>query len=432
MKKANRKPNRYILIAKPKKMTDINLITNKSGDLDFSKVILIDVPNEFEKLEEEKCDIPKKKTRKVSNPKRCEEQSRRMLAQIDTFVFHHSKEGKIVELRDYLNTSLGYQIPEDYDFAIVYRASKRNASTNNVTKFKFLEPIYGDNAYLTSWLEDLAKEEYENRIYDKDTASFKMRENLTWQRVYKECIKKDIDTKGSMVDCFSTWADTRGHVNAIEKKNQRDDFEKMWNDITQNNKFTDANFKTLSKYPLSIIMFACRRYSNNQNAWEILQRKLTSYKELRGFLLHRYHFKAKELTLLLEQELKKIYLTETQKEELHLALGEYTIYDACRYSMHSLIELKNLHMLPTSITSYGEEVLLEMNQIIEKKKENDNVHYVETVFIQDGKKQKRCVYMEHEEFEEPKLEEQEEVEEPEPCLKKRKQEENIPFFRSHL
>ena len=152
---AVRRQNRYLLVAHKKGCNHTNDLL-KDENLDLSKVIIIDVPY----LEDEKknLDLPRRKTKDLDS-KKLEKQSKRPLSLIDLFVFEHSH-GGMEQFKNYLKKELHYQIPDNFEFSIVYRSK----DAKEEACFKTLEPIYGNRTSIVIWLSELAKIEYENRI----------------------------------------------------------------------------------------------------------------------------------------------------------------------------------------------------------------------------------------------------------------------------
>ncbi len=388
---AVKKQNRYLLIARKKGCNHASDIVN-GETLDLSKVIIIDVP--YIEDEKKNLDLPRRKVKNLDS-KKLERQAKRPLSLIDLFIFEHSKNGE-EDFKQYLKNELHYQIPYNYTFAIVYRSKDEKEETC----FKFLEPIYGNRTSIVLWLSELAKTEYENRVHGKMIAQEQMFESSAWKSVWNNIIKPDILKKGSVVNSFLSWVDTRGSVNQMKKDNQKDSFEKMIVEIEKDRQYVEAKLNSLQKYPLAVIMEICQRHSNNSYAWISLKKKLSSYKELRGFLLCRYHFKKNELKNELESMLKRTKVNSSNLSypiELNLVEPYISIYDLLRYSDYTFETLEKEEYLNSEIKNFDFEIKQELENYIKDKKRKDVPSISNYYFIQDGELKRSTVEIEHEE-----------------------------------
>lgn len=397
-------PNRYHLIAKPKDCKDINIFL-KNKFLDASRVILIKVPlEEGYSNESSKEKLPKKLVNKVKGISLIEEATKTKLAAIDLFVLMHSKNRSADELRNYLNQELGYEIPGNYDFSIVYRRK------DGEKLFRSLEPIYGNITTITNYLESFARTEYESRIYPQPLAQRNMQENVIWKNYYNKMIVEDIKTKTTLINLFSDWEDTRGGVDKKEKKASKEKFLEALRKQGQKN----VNYlPTLEDQPLSVVMYACQIYPNNAYAQEVLKEKFSRYKDLRGYLLFRYqHFEKRKINEI-EQELRKMK-TGILKDQLVnsgiellcmnddpslyelLRYTDYTIEDFLKYPL--LESMLNNLLRSTSEWEYAR--LIERNIKAKKEKDEPNAITITTHQYSDPKGNTYTVhtYLEHEDY----------------------------------
>ncbi len=396
----NEQPNRYHLIAKPKNCKNINdLLSTDHQYLNLSKVIFIEIPSIDGELNQI---APKKFSRVTKGKQKIENATKTKLALIDLYVLDHSREAGEQEFRDYLNHSCGYEIPEDYDFSIVYRMKNREYV------FRYLEPIYGNITSISNFLEPFAMTEYESRFYPQEMAQRRMMENPIWQNYYHKMIKEDIHTKATLVSLFNEWEDKRGSVNKKRKKDAKDEFLKMLRHQGEVN----INFlPQLTNQPLSVVMYACQLYPNNEYASNVLKTKFSRYKDLRGYLLFRYKYFENKKMNEIRQELKKMKTGSFAKDLIVPGIAELcgtmnpSFYELLRYTDYTLDDFKKIPLLEIALNqllrdqsdwNYAYEIQREIKKVKEKDEPDvivpTTIHYLDSFGISREKR----VYIEHE------------------------------------
>ncbi len=401
----------YFLIAKKKAVDHVNHLT-LNDQIDLSKAIFIDVPKDLTEKASKNLDIPRKPMEKSEKSKTYENRVKRLLPSVDLFIFAHSEMGGEEEFRKYLNENLSYKIPEDYEFWIMYR-SKDPMEPD--TSFRFLEPIYGNNHTITAFLEDLAKEEYQNRLQTEEKRSYLMTQNATWKKLYQDVIMPDIKNKGTVLEHFENWLDTRGNrkkFQVVTSRRKLQEFKDTIQEAELRGIEYPISLSSMRKYSLAVIMQSCRIFKDNPYVWDSLKRRLGSYKEIRGYLLCRNDYKNEQLKKGYEFELRDAVVEKNKINFLThdcsgIFPGDYLrYYDLLVFTSYTIEELKKEGLYPENLNAYPEEIQKSVEEKlktkyqkmeVEKTKETE-VKPATMIFEQDGIKKEKPVYVEEEEF----------------------------------
>ena len=251
--------------------------------------------------------------------------------------------------------------------------------------------------------------EYESRFYPQEIAQRRMMENPIWQNYYHKMIKDDIHKKATLVSLFNEWEDKRGSVNKKRKKDSKDEFLEI---LRHQGEVNTDFLPQLSNQPLSVVMYACQLYPNNEYAENVLKTKFSRYKDLRGYLLFRYKYFENKKMNEIREELKKMKAGSFAEDLIVPGIAELcgtmnpSFYELLRHTDYTLDDFKKIPLLEIALNqllrdqsdwNYAYEIQREIKKVKEKDEPDvivpTTIHYLDSF----GVPRERRVYIEHEE-----------------------------------
>lgn len=347
-----------MLVAKPNNLKHINDITDwEKGCLDSSKTILIEVPSVL------KGTLLEDRAPELTDPNGKEKDRKYTLSEIDSFVFQYSTDEGEKELRDTLN-QYGYHIPQDYGFWIVYK--HKTDYYGEHAKYRYFEPIYGENKSLMLFLSDLAQLEIENENLSVEEAKEEFLNSKEFSNIFNRIVLPDIKNHGSMTNDFLDWVDTRGNINPIRKKAKSSAvLKELEEELGKGRQFNLSRIQSFKKYSLADVLNFCNHYKDYPLGIEVLRKTIGSYKELRGYLLHRYEYFKDKVYM---PDYEKILKSTKLPKELQGLNQSY--YDLLRNTDYTIEKLDEEGILPNELKS-DPMVMREVEFKIKERKKKD-------------------------------------------------------------